>query len=122
MLAPFRLHTARAPVPSASPNIGSALAAAGLVHPVRLVEVGAVRRPGEQGAFADELEVTPGQQRIACHVVLRNEECGARELRLEALIRRVRAHASDARLVEIVAGKLMLIVSPNLQNTGPADV
>jgi hypothetical protein len=39
------------------------------VHPVRLVEVGAVRRAAEQGAFADQLEVTPGEQRIACHVV-----------------------------------------------------
>jgi hypothetical protein len=73
-----------------------------------------VRRAAEQGAFADQFEVTPGQQRVACHVVFSNEERVARKLWLEALIGRVRAHASDGRLVEIVAGQLVLIVSPNL--------
>src|SRR6202035_3092996 len=48
-----------------SPVLDAALAAACVVYPVRLVEVGAVRRAGEQGAFADQLEVTPRQQRIA---------------------------------------------------------
>jgi hypothetical protein len=44
---------------------------------------------------------TPRQQRIARHVVLCNEVRVARELRLEALVHRVRAHAFGRRLVSI---------------------
>jgi hypothetical protein len=68
----YQLHP-RAPV------LDTAFATAGLVYPVRLVEVGAVRSAGEQGAFADELELTPGQQRVARHVVLCSEGRVARE-------------------------------------------
>src|SRR5260221_3598079 len=79
-------------------------------------------RAGQERAFADELEVTPRQQRIARHPVLGNEEGVARELWLEALVDRVSAHALRGRLIDIVSRQLVLIVCPHLKDTGAVHV
>src|ERR1700676_4429965 len=79
-------------------------------------------RGGQERAFAYELEVAPGQQRIACHPVLGNEEGVARELRLEALIGRVRAHALCRRLIDVKGAEVVLVVRPRLEDAGSGDV
>jgi len=77
---------------------------------------------GEHRALANEFEVTPGQQGIAGAPVLRDEERVAGKLRLEALIDRVGTHALGGRLVYVVAGQLMLVVGPDLEDAGAVDV
>src|SRR5690348_18456156 len=79
-------------------------------------------RAGEHGALADELEIAPGQQRIAGHPVLGDKKGVAGELRLEALVYGIAAHALGARLPDVVAGQLVLVVGPDLKDTGAAYV
>src|SRR6185437_16053569 len=92
-----------------APVLHTALAAAGLMDPVGVVEVGAVMRTGEHRALANELEVAPGQQRVTRHPVLGDEESVARELWLEALVNGVAAHALGGWLIDVIAWKLALI-------------
>src|SRR5271155_5480556 len=79
-------------------------------------------RAGEHRTLADELEVAPGQQRVAGHPVFRDEKRVPWKLRFEALIGRVGAHSLGGRLKDIVTGQPVLVVGPDLEDARAVDI